>query len=165
MKNSVTMVVHEDELDYFIDEQGWRVVREKRRGVYEIHRTLSKWQLFEMRVRQLFKDVGFEHAVDPENFGYKELGYQVDVAGGLSGHFIVMDCTVRNEPGTRSLRDKIEAVLFKKPDFERNVKKLYKGRYQKIHSVICAQDIDLDEREVRQAADRGIRIIPSEHLE
>lgn len=165
MKKTVTQVIPGDKLDYFTEELGWKVVRQKPGGYVEIRKKLTKWQMFEMQVRQLFKEVGFEHAIDPEDFNFDKLGYQVDVAGGLAGHFVIMDCTVKNEPGFRSLRDKIEDMLFKKTDFERNVTRHFKGRYGSLHLVICAQDIDLDETEVRQAADRGIRLIPSEHLE
>ena len=165
VKKTVARLVRRDDLEYFVEDLGWKLVRQKPGGYFEVRKALSKWQVFEMKLRQLFQDVDFEHTIDPEDFSYRKLGSQVDVAGGLAGHFIIMDCTVKNEPGIKSLRDKIEDMLFKKTDFERNLKNLYGTRYGKLHLVICAQDIDLEETEIQQAADRGIRIVPSEHLD
>ena len=165
VKRTLTRRISEDELDHYVDDHRWKIVQEVRRGLFEVRKKLTKWEVFEGSVRELFKNVGFEHANEPEDFNYRALGSQVDVVGGLVGHFVIMDCTVKNEPGFRSLKDKIEDMHFKRRDFEQNLKRLYGERYPKVHLVICAQDIDLDPREVQQAEDRDIRIIPSEHLD
>lgn len=126
---------------------------------------LSKWQKFEMAVREFLRGIYLDDTIDADDFGFTKYGgYQLDACGGLAGHFILIDCTTTNEPGARSLRDKIKDFHNKQPDFTRDLTKQFGRKYAAIHYAICTQDIDVSDTDLQYATDRGIRIIPAENL-
>jgi DGQHR domain-containing protein len=126
---------------------------------------LSKWQKFEMSVREFLRGIYLEDTIDPDDFGFTKYGdYQLDACGGLAGHFVLIDCTSANEPGSRSLKDKIKDFHNKQPDFRRDIERRFGSKYHSIHFAICTQDIDISDGDNRYATDRDIRIIPSESL-
>jgi DGQHR domain-containing protein len=126
---------------------------------------LTKWQRFEMEVREFMSDIFLEDTIDPDDFGFTKYGdYQLDACGGLAGHFVLIDCTSASEPGARRLRDKIKDFHNKQPDFERDIARRFGGKYPSIHYAVCTQDIDIDDSDLKYAEDRNIRIIPSDSL-
>jgi DGQHR domain-containing protein len=144
--------------------RGWRPLREKE-GMILLSRRLAKWQKFEMSVREFLAGIYLDDLIDPDDFGFTKLGgYQLDACGGLEGHFILIDCTSANEPGARGLREKIKDFHNKQPDFQRDVKSRFHGKYKTLHYAICTQDIDIDDSDVEYASQRNIRIIPAENL-
>jgi DGQHR domain-containing protein len=144
--------------------KGWRPIRE-RGGLIFLTKRLNKWQKFEMRVREFLRGIVLEDTIDPDDFGFTKYGsYQLDACGGLAGHFVLVDCTSANDPGARSLRDKIKDFHNKQPDFNHDVTAKFGKKYGQIHYVICTQDIDIEDSDVVYAQARGIRILPSESL-
>src|SRR2546426_2528358 len=116
-------------------------------------------------MRELFQDAKFEHALDPYEYWFTDLGAQVDVCGGVGDHFIIIDCTTKNEEGYRSLADKIKDTNHKKPVLERGVESVYHGRYKQVHFGICTLDIDISQQDVNDAADHGILLFDSSVLD
>ena len=159
VRSVVIKEVPKKKLDIYRD-RGWTVL-DSSRGLYRIRRKLDKWQRFEARMRELFLDAGFEHAIDPYEFWHDELGNQVDVCGGVGEHFIIMDCTTKNEDGFKSIREKIKDNHFKMRGLTRGVASAFRGRYKYVHFVICSHDIDLDPKEVQEAKDHQIVLIDS----
>ena len=134
--------------------------------MYLLTKKLSKWQRFEMSVREFLRGVFLEDTIDPDDFGFTKYGdYQLDACGGLAGHFVLVDCTSANEPGSRSLREKIKDFHNKQPDFRRDIGRRFGSKYPNLHFAICTQDIDISDEDIRYASDRGIKVIPSESLE
>jgi DGQHR domain-containing protein len=130
-----------------------------------VSKKLNKWQKFEMRVREFLRGIFLEDTIDPDDFGFAKYGgYQLDACGGLEGHLVLIDCTTANDPGARSLRDKIKDFHNKQPDFQRDIAGRFGKKYPSIHYVICPQDIDVSDSDLKYAEDRGIRIIPSDNL-
>lgn len=146
-------------------ERRWEVVKTAKGGLCTIRKKLSKWELFEARIRELFEKAQFDHAVDPYEYWYDDLGQQVDVCGGVGKHFIIMDCTTKNEPGFKSLKEKIMDNYYKKPKLEKGVASVFRGRYKHIHFVVCTEDVDLYGTEVDEAKDRGIIVVDKSLLE
>jgi DGQHR domain-containing protein len=146
-------------------QRGWQVVGEEG-GMLWVRRKLAKWQKFEMRVREFLRDIMLDDRIDVDDFGFTKYGgYQLDACGGLEHHFILIDCTTTKDPRERSLRDKIKDFHNKQPDFERDLKEKFGKKYTQLHYVVCTQDIEVSDSDERYAADRGIRIVPSETLE
>ena len=144
--------------------RGWRPLRERGGMLYLTHR-LTKWQKFEMSVREFLKGIFLDNTIDADDFGFTKYGdYQLDACGGLAGHFILIDCTSANEAGARSLREKIKDFHNKQPDFQRDISRRFGSKYSVIHYAICTQDVDIEDSDIAYAADRNIRIIPSESL-
>ena len=100
------------------EELGWEIIGPAERGLVRARKKLRKWEKFEVRMRELFAAAGFEDAIDPYEFWYNDLGNQVDVCGGVVGHFIIMDCTSKTEPGFKPLKEKIKDNLFKMKTLE-----------------------------------------------
>lgn len=145
--------------------RGWRPIRE-RGGMLLLTKRLNKWQKFEMSVREFLRGIYLDDTIDPDDFGFTKYGeYQLDACGGLAGHFVLIDCTSTNEPGGRSLREKIKDFHNKQPDFRRDIPRRFGSKYPNLHFAICTQDIDVSDADLRYAADRGIRIVPSESLQ
>jgi DGQHR domain-containing protein len=165
-KSIVKRLVSANNLDVWIG-RGWQAVRQDpKTGMTLVMRKLTKWEKFECRVREFVKGIYLEDTIDPEDFGFtKYANYQLDACGGLAGHFILIDCTSANEPGARSLREKIKDFHNKQPDFQKDLGKRFVGKYKQFHYAICTQHIDVSDSDIEYARNRGIGIIPSENLE
>src|ERR1700730_8347223 len=98
VRSVIIKAVPASEVDALI-ETGWTQVSHAIHGRVRVRKDLKKWERFEASTRQFFCDAGFESVPPWDDFHYTELGPQVDVCGGVESHFIVMDCTSKEEPG------------------------------------------------------------------
>lgn len=142
----------------------WEQVSPVDGNIVKVRKELEKWEKFEYSMREFFCKAGFDDSIASDEFWFDDLGYQVDVCGGIGTHFIIMDCTSKQEEGFKSLKEKIKDNHYKMKKLKRGVKTHYKGKYKKTHFVICTEDIDQSQEDIKDAEDHGIFLIDKSRI-
>lgn len=143
-----------------LKKAGYRLAKRRRRGNYVLWKWKPKWVIFEDEMREFLVALKFR------NTGAGKLGrFPVEVYGGFDGSFLIVDCTLKGEPGYKSLSDKIYKIHGKRGNFERSVKSRYGGKYKEIKYVIATRKIDVSQNHEVEARKNGIAIWNEDYLE
>jgi len=133
-----------------------------------IHREdpYSKWELFEIKLRYLFKLLHFNDCIEEiEDFKYMTLGSQVDACGGSDGIFFVVDCTSKEELGPKTIHVKIRDILSKEKKIIKKIDNLYPNRYHTKIFIICTEDIEINDADKAEAYECDIRLLDNSEVD
>ncbi|MBI4009686.1 MAG: DGQHR domain-containing protein [Candidatus Aenigmarchaeota archaeon] len=126
-----------------------------------------EWKKFEKFVRDVFIKVNFEDTIMRDDSWYRlPSGNQIDVFGGADKIAIVLDCATTNNPdGTRTLRDKINKTVQKKPGIEQAIDQKFDNKYTTKIFVICTKGINITDGDKTYAAQHQIKLIDCKFFE
>jgi len=140
-------------------QSGWNEVRRYQNNI-EIKREIKKHEKIEIKLRMLFKDLNFEdHTPDVDDFNYTEFGNQIDACGGVGKNFMIIDCTSKYDPGSKSIEDKIKDNVQKRLPIINKIKEKYGDKYSKFIFVICTEDILISEDDRNKAKNQDIKLV------
>lgn len=147
------------------EEKSWFVVKNQGSRLVISRRKYSKWELFEIKLRYLFKLLQFEDCIqDIENFDYDELGAQIDVCGGFEGIFLIINCVSKDELSQETLRHKIKEIYSNRYKISKEINTLYQNKYYKQKFVICLEGIEISEKDRSEAESADIAIITDDQV-
>lgn len=158
-------VVSERKYKYW-EKQDWYLYDTRGKNNVIKHKRYKKWELFEIKLRQLFQLLDFGDRIeDIEDFNYTELGSQVDVCGGFEGTFFVIDCTSKTYPGSKNLKTKIGNISAKRNAISKKIDSLYSQKYHAKVFALCTEDIDISPADRKSASDSDIILITNDQVE
>jgi hypothetical protein len=165
VRRHVIKNVDEREKDY-LRHRGWRVREYIGDDLFQVHKILGKWELFQARLRQLFSDVGFENAIGVDEFHYTELGYRFDAVGGIDSNLILVDCVSREEEtGYRTIDKEIRRMTESRNAVLERVDKEFGGKYQNVNLCIVTRDLNIKDSDSMHARSKGIHLRDSDFFE
>jgi DGQHR domain-containing protein len=142
------------------ERKGYRRSPYRSHGKIVLKKKRTKWEKFEEEIRSFLRDLGF---LDTEGAG-GELGkYQIDAWGGLGSTFLVIDCVVKNEPGFKSLRQKILALAGKSSELKREVRRKY--GYNEVKFVLATKDIEVTREDEELARRKRVKIWEDSYID
>jgi DGQHR domain-containing protein len=145
-----TREVLTDEEVTVLRQKGYVLLPNRRRGRFVLRKDKERWAILVDEVKTLLTTLGFA------DVGSGYLGEnQIDAFGGFDGTFVVFDCTIRQEPGSASLRNTILTFAGKKTAIKRSVRASYPS-YAEVKFVIATRDIDVVKGDLELANQRGI---------
>jgi DGQHR domain-containing protein len=132
----------------------------RRRGKYVCWKYKPKWVIFEDEIREFLTALKFR------DVGAGKLGkFPVEVYGGFGGTFLIVDCTMKKEPGYKSLWDKIYKIAGTTNNFKKAVRSRYRDKYREIKHVIPTRNIDVSTEHEDEARQNGITIWNEKYFE
>src|SRR6056297_2146612 len=135
-KKSWTIKVNKDEAQQYEKRLSQPFKKEELRdGKVKFKKNLNKWEVFEERIRLLLEYCEFEDiSSGPSSiFG----GYQIDVAGGYQGTFIVVECKSAEELQSKSMKQVLTEFDGKKKKVEEDVKDKFGDKYNEVRYVLA----------------------------
>jgi DGQHR domain-containing protein len=165
VRRHVIKNVDEKEKDY-LRQKGWMVRDYLGDDLFQVHKTLNKWELFQARLRELFVDAGFENTIGIDDFHYTELGYHFDAIGGIDSNLILVDCVAKeDESGYRIVHRKIKQLSDSMDEVRGEVEKVLGNRYQNLYFCLVTRDLDNRDSDVKDARSKGVYLRDSDFFE
>jgi len=165
VRKHVIKNVDENEKDY-LRQKGWRVREYLGDDLFQVHKTLSKWELFQARLRELFIDAGFEDTISVDEFHYTELGYHFDAIGGIDSNLILVDCLAKEEEnGYRIVHRRVKQLADSMDAVRGGVEKVLGNRYQNLYFCFVTRDLDIRDSDLRNARSKGVFLRDSDFFE
>lgn len=158
-KYDVIRVLTEDEARAK-EREGYKRRPRRRRGKFVLRKEKMEWVIFEEEMKSFLNALGFS------NVGADDLGgYRIDAYGGFRDTFLVIDCTIAEEPGFRNLRNKILGMNGKKSDLKRAIRSNFGKKYKDVKFLIATRRIDLSEKNEELAHRKRIKLWSERHFE
>ena len=165
VRRHVIKNVDESEKDY-LRQKGWRVREYLGDDLFQVHKTLSKWELFQARLRELFIDAGFENTIAIDEFHYTELGYHFDAVGGIDSNLILLDCVAKEEEsGYRIIHRNIKQMADCMDTVLGRVDEAFNHRYQNVYFCLVTRDLDIRDSDIRDSRSKGLHLRDSDFFE
>lgn len=144
-----------------LEKNGFERLRSRRFGrKIVLKKKKEEWVKFEDEIKSFLEALEFR---DVEG-GY--LGrYPIEVYGGSEGTFLIIDCTMKEEPGFKSIRSKILQNAAKKRDLRRAVRSRFGGKYKEIKFIVAMKGIEVSEEDEDEARNQGITVWDERYID
>ena len=131
-------------------------------GKFVLEKKLEKWELFQEKVRVFLDALGFQ---DLESGATSWLGrYQIDVAGGHEGTFLVFECKSAHQPKLKRVTPEINNFAGKKAEIEQAIREKFGSKYNEVKFILALEEIDISEEDEKTARENDIYIWGSHYL-
>lgn len=130
--------------------------KELKTGQFILQKRLKRWEYFQEEVRVFIDSLGFQDVVSGQE---SWLGrYQIDVAGGYDGTFLVFECKSTDQPKLKKITQEINIFAGEKAEIEQAIKEKFGGKYNEVKFILALDDIDAPENDLKTARENDIYV-------